>query len=55
MGWHEEHRENVAQRMVAHIERNGEEITRRFLRWGGWSEIDVEYIIKRARQIAEKQ
>ena len=54
MGWHEEHREMVAERMAAKIKQNGEQHTREFLQWGGWAEKDVEYIIKRANAINKK-
>lgn len=55
MGWHEEHREEVAKRMVKKIKMDGEQITREFLQWGGWAEKDVEYIIKRANAINRKE
>ena len=55
MGWHEEHREMVAERMAAIIKVNGERHIREFLICrGGWAEKDVEYIIKRANAINKK-
>lgn len=50
MGWHEEHRAVVAERMAAKIKQDGEQKTREFLKWGGWSDADIEYIIKKAKQ-----
>ena len=55
MGWSEDHRECVSERMAKKIKIEGEEKIRKFLVFGGWSEYDVKYIIRRAKQIAEKQ
>lgn len=55
MGWAEEHRENVAERMVKKIKQEGEEKTRAFLIQGGWCAYDVEYIMKRATAIIKKE
>ena len=50
MGWHEEHRAVVAERMAVKIKLEGEERTRQYLHQGGWSDVDIEYIIKKAKQ-----
>ena len=55
MGWHEEHRAVVAERMASKIKQEGEELTRRYLQQGGWSDIDIEYIIKKAKATNEKE
>jgi len=54
MGWHEEHRAVVAERMAIKIKQDGEQRTRRYLQQGGWSDADIEYIIKKAKAINEK-
>ena len=56
MGWHEEHREEVAKRTAKIIKQNGEQHTREYLlHLGGWAEKDVDYIIKRANAINKKE
>ena len=55
MGWNEEHRAAVAERMAVKIKQDGEERTRQYLRQGGWSDSDIEYIIKKAKATNEKE
>lgn len=50
MGWHEEHRAVVAERMATKIKQEGEERTREYLKWCGWSDTDIEHIIKKSKQ-----
>ena len=55
MSWQDDHKNEVAKRMIEKIKVIGEQNTRAFLRWGGWSDKDIEYIISKAKRIMETE
>lgn len=55
MSWQDDHKNEVSKRMVKKIKEIGENKTRDFLRWGGWFDKDIEYIICKAKSIMEME
>lgn len=55
MSWQDDHKNEVAKRMVKKIKEIGEKKTRGILYWGGWSDEDIEYIISKAKRIMEME
>ena len=54
MSYYEEHILSVAKRQAMRIkEGESEKVIRKFLKTSGWEEIEIETIIKKARQFAE--